>query len=122
MHRIVLSQFIVGEVSRVLSYPRIGGRYHVAPEQIEKRLSLLIEGTEMVEPFPGASVVLADANDDPVIYTAVAGKADVLCTLDRHFYAPGVTAFCARHGIRVMKDLELLAELRDSDAGKGHYA
>jgi predicted nucleic acid-binding protein len=43
-------------------------------------------------------VVLKDPNDDPVVYTAVAGGADVICTVDRHFYQPNVLAFCSRHG------------------------
>jgi hypothetical protein len=52
--------------------------------------------------------VLTDPNDDPVVYTAVAGGADVLCARDRDFYDSNVLAFCAREDIRVMDDLALL--------------
>jgi predicted nucleic acid-binding protein len=54
---------------------------------------------------------LADPKDDPIVYTAVAGKADVLCTLDRHFQSPAVLDFLRTHGIRVLSDVELLREL-----------
>ena len=63
-------------------------------------------------PAEGPPVVLKDPNDDPVVYTAVAGGADVICTVDRHFYQPNVLAFCSRHGIQLMTDIELLHALR----------
>ena len=56
-------------------------------------------------------VVLADPNDDPVIYTAVAGRADVLCAMDRDFYAPDVVTFCREQGIEIMNDIQLLQRL-----------
>ncbi len=55
---------------------------------------------------------LKDANDDPVVYTAVSGQADVLCTVDKHFYEPDVFAFCSRQGIQLMTDVKLLHLLR----------
>jgi len=36
----------------------------------------------------------------------------VICTVDGHFYEPGVIAFCNRYGIRIMNDVELLYILR----------
>jgi len=38
----------------------------------------------------GAPAVTADPGDDPVFETAVVGRADVLCTLDRHLRDPNV--------------------------------
>ena len=64
--------------------------------------------------------VILDPKDDPVLYTAVAGKADVLCTLDRHSGAPEVLAFFADRGIRVMTDVELLGELLGGKAAEAH--
>ncbi len=43
--------------------------------------------------------------------TAIAGKADVLCTRDLDLCDERVRAFAAEHGIRIMGDLELLAVL-----------
>jgi hypothetical protein len=39
-----------------------------------------------VDPVVHTPVVLANPNDDPVVYTAVR-QADVLCAMDRDFYA-----------------------------------
>ena len=55
--------------------------------------------------------MLADPNDDPVLYTAVAAGADILCVKDRHFFEPNVVAFCAREDIQVMDDVSLLEML-----------
>jgi predicted nuclease of predicted toxin-antitoxin system len=72
-----------------------------------------LEGvSEVVEAAAGESVALDDPNDDPVIYAAVAGNVDVLCTLDRDFFAPGVVTFCSRRGIMILSDLDLLLKLR----------
>jgi len=51
-------------------------------------------------------------NDDPVVCTAVVGRADVLCALDRDFYAANVISLCNERGIAIMNDAELLRELR----------
>jgi predicted nucleic acid-binding protein len=56
--------------------------------------------------------VVSDPADDPVLYTAADGKADVLCTRNtKHFALPAVQEFCAARGIRVMTDLEVLQDL-----------
>ncbi len=52
--------------------------------------------------------MLSDPDDDPVVYTAVDGQADVLCTLDRDLFQPNVAAFCREKHIAVMTDVELL--------------
>jgi putative PIN family toxin of toxin-antitoxin system len=117
-HSIVISQYILDEVRRVLSYPRIGGRYGVAVEKIDERLSLLVKGGQWIVPTLGPPIVPADPDDDPVLYTAVSGNAGVICTLDRHFHSPPVLAFCASCGIRVLTDVELLDELPADAAGQ----
>jgi len=49
---------------------------------------------------------------NPIVLTAIAGKPDVLCTLDRHVHAPQIVSFCAGQGIPILGDAELLPELR----------
>jgi hypothetical protein len=66
----------------------------------------------LVLPGPVAAVVTADPDDDPIIAAAIAGQAEVLCTLDRHLHQPGVVAYLAAHGVRVLSDIELLQLLR----------
>ncbi len=55
---------------------------------------------------------IRDPDDEPNLQTAVVGKADVLCTLDRHFQTPEVRAYLAAHAIRALTDVALLRELR----------
>ena len=70
---------------------------------------------EVVQPPAGtpAEPISRDPDDNPILQTAVLGRANVLCTLDRHFRDPGVLQYCAEHGIQVKSDLELLQQLRD---------
>jgi hypothetical protein len=51
---------------------------------------------------------IRDASDTAIIKTAVSGKADYICTLDRDFDTPEVEAFCGSVGIVVLDDLAML--------------
>jgi predicted nucleic acid-binding protein len=64
-----------------------------------------------VVPAPIPAGLLRDLDDEPILATAIAGQADVLCTRDLHFSDDKVHAFAAEHGIRIMTELELLALL-----------
>jgi putative PIN family toxin of toxin-antitoxin system len=92
-HVLALSPFIVGEVGKVLSYPRMTRLLHITPDEIEAHLAYLRTVARLVELPSGIPVVLTDPNDDPIVYTAVGAGANVLCTRDRNFYAPNVIAF-----------------------------
>ncbi len=110
--RLVLSPYILGELDRVLRYPRIQALYHLTDGEIWRYLRMLESISDIVDPAEGPPVVLKDPNDDPVVYTALSGQADILCTVDKHFYELNVLSFCARNGIRLMGDVELLHFLR----------
>ena len=107
-HVIALSPFILGEVGKVLSYPRMQTLFALTANEIHSHVNFLRSVSRVVEPQMGLPVVLLDPNDDAVLYTAVAAGADVLCVRDRHFYDAHVLAFCAREDIRVMDELALL--------------
>jgi putative PIN family toxin of toxin-antitoxin system len=111
-HDLVLSEFLLTETARVLGYPRMGKLYSLTDRDIREHLELLRERSDLVDPMVESPVVLADPNGDPVLYTAVVGRADVLCTLDRDFYAATVLTFCQARGIDIMDDVELLRLLR----------
>src|SRR5947208_1297804 len=99
--------FYLGEVGRVLSYPRMQALYRLTGDEIHDHIRFLKSVSRLVEPVIGLPVVLSDPADDPVIYTAVAAGA-VLCVKDRDFFNPNVVAFCKRQDIEVMDDLSLL--------------
>lgn len=112
LDRGVISPYVLQEVQRVLDYPRLQAIYNLTSGDIWEHVRFLEGNSELVEPADGPPIVLKDPKDDPVIYTAIAGQVDVLCTVDKHFYEPNVLAFCSRHRIQLMTDVELLHVLR----------
>jgi len=111
VHRLALSEFILAEVGKTLAYSRLSEVLQMSSSEIHAFVSLLRRSAVLVEPSVGLPVVLNDPKDDPVIYTAVAAEADVLCARDRHFHVPNVLRFCRRYGIEVLDEIELLAKL-----------
>jgi predicted nucleic acid-binding protein len=75
-------------------------------------VQFLVKISEVVHPSVEKPIVLKDRDDDPVVYTAIDGKADVLCTLDRDLYEPEVVAFCQKRGVSILNDVELLEKLK----------
>jgi hypothetical protein len=67
----------------VLSYDRLQKLYNLAEADILEHVELLRARADLVFPIVYQPIVLADPNDDPIVYTAVAGGSDVLCALDR---------------------------------------
>jgi putative PIN family toxin of toxin-antitoxin system len=113
-HTFVISPYLLAELARVLTYPRIMAQHRLSPEEMRAFLAAVEDVGEMVQtPHDSLqAVVSADPDDDPIIQLAIAGHAAVLCTRDRQFHHPDVQAYCAQHGIRILSDLELLRELR----------
>jgi predicted nucleic acid-binding protein len=58
----------------------------------------------------------SDPDDNFVVQTGVVGQVNVICTRDRHLLHTNVQAYCAQFGIRVLRDTELLDELRQAAA------
>ena len=113
-HVLLLSPFLLMELERVLSYDRVRAVVRLSDLEIAEYLSYLRaeEVSEIVFPGPAPSVVTSDADDDPVVHTAVVGRADVLCTLNRHFFHPSVLDYCRQRGVLVATDVEMLDFLR----------
>ncbi|MEX2301319.1 MAG: putative toxin-antitoxin system toxin component, PIN family [Bryobacterales bacterium] len=111
-HTLVSSPFLLAEAERVMYYPRLRELLRLTDHEIREHLDLVQRLSEVVEAVVAEPVVLSDPDDDPVVYTAVTGRADALCTLDQHLRHPSVAAFCARRGISVLTDVELRRVLR----------
>jgi putative PIN family toxin of toxin-antitoxin system len=115
-HVLLLSAFIISELRRVLGYERVRKMHGLDGTRME-RFVLDIESAASMVTIPAASqeaIVAHDPNDDPVVLTAVAGAAEVLCTRDRHLHHRDVARYCQSHGIEVLDDLALLTRLRAS--------
>jgi putative PIN family toxin of toxin-antitoxin system len=112
-HTLIVSLPLLGEVYDVLRRPRIRSFHRLSDARIRRFVSRLCKLGILVRlPVALPPTVPIDPKDDPIVMTAIVGKADVLCTLDRHLHDAAVTALCAAHGIRLLRDAELLAELR----------
>jgi len=77
---------ILSEVKRTLLYPRLQALYGLTEAEIQEHVELLQRVATIVEPFISEPIVRNDPQDDAVLFTAVQGRADVLCTRDRDFY------------------------------------
>jgi predicted nucleic acid-binding protein len=113
-HILLLSPFILQELERVFSYDRIRIVSKLTEEEIAEYLSYIRAPavSEFIFPGPAPRVVLSDPDDDPIVHTAVVGRADFLCTLNRHFYAVSVRSHCLERGILIANDVDLLSFLR----------
>lgn len=114
-HTLVLSPFLLRELERVFSYERVQTSARLTDEEIVEYLSYLQarDITEVVFPGPAPRVVPADPDDDAVVHTAIVGQADVLCTLNRHFFHSDVLKYCRERGVIVARDIDLLNRLRE---------
>ncbi|MHB0957768.1 MAG: putative toxin-antitoxin system toxin component, PIN family [Pirellulaceae bacterium] len=110
---LVFSPFLLSELSRVLRYARLRPIHGLTDDGIDRYILDLQLVAEMVAPPPRPTpVVSRDLDDDGVIATAVCGRADVICTLDRHLLQPDVTEYCLAHSIAVLTDQQLRDRLR----------
>lgn len=113
-HSLILSNALYFEIYKVMYYGEVRRRHGLDEEGISEFLQGLAEGAIAVTPQPlGAGPLIAsDPRDDHVLLTAIAGNADLLVTNNRHFFAPEVQQLAAENGIRILRDVELIAALR----------
>ena len=113
-HVLVLSPAILTEVKRVLTYPRVQARWPLSDEVIDKYLEFLGAVGFLVELPTASPRIVSDPDDDPILQTAILGRADILCTRDEAFHHRVVEEVCSAHGLRVVDDIAFLQELRRS--------
>ena len=111
-HVLVLSPFLLRETEQVLNYPRLQAIWPLARFDIERYTQALHDFAELVNPEIGPRLVPNDVEDDPVLETAFHGRADVLCTLDRHLHHRAVLESCRKRAVEILTDVELLSRLR----------
>lgn len=110
-HVLIVSSHLLSEVADVLHRPRIQQRWPFSSDAIQSYCQYLSRvGTE-VAAQPLSFPVISDPKDQAVVEAAIAGKADVICTSDAHFYQPLASEFLEKRGISVLTDTALLALL-----------
>ena len=112
-HLLVTSAYQLTELLDVLRRPRIRALHRRDERGIRRAIGRIYKLSAVVLlPADLPPVVPDDPKDDPIVMTAVTGQAEVLCTRDKHLHHTDVVSFCAGHGLRVLNDMDLLAELR----------
>jgi len=113
-HVLLLSPFLLKELDRVLEYKRVRTATKLTDEEVAEYLGYIRSRgvSEVVFPGPAPRIVPSDIDDDPVVHTAVVGRAEILCTLNRDFYHPNVLEYCKERGVLVGRDVDILDLLR----------
>lgn len=113
-HTLVLSHSLFAEIRKVLHYPPVRALHGLDDADIQRFLDHLAAGSEHVSvlSYHIGPLVGVDPTDDMVLLTATGGQADVLGTNNKHFFEPGVQRFAKAHGVRILRDVDLIAELR----------
>lgn len=118
-HVLVISREMLIEFVRVLDYPRLVQQHRLTPEERQEFATSLDRAAEHVALPPGTpAAISSDPDDNFVVQTGVGGQVNVIFTRDRHLLHPNVQAYCAQFGIRVLRDTELLDELRRFSTGE----
>jgi uncharacterized protein len=117
-HLVIISDFLLAELRRILHYPRLKRMHGFDNEKIEHVVTIIETAAVRIEVREDdvVRVVPDDLDDDYIVAAAVSAGADILCTRNRHFYHEEVIAYCRRHAVEIMDDVELLARLRENDA------
>jgi len=113
-HTLVLSNSLFAEIRKVLHYPRVRKMHGLDDNEIQDFLDYLVAGSEAISvlSYHIGPLVGLDPSDDMVLLAATAGHADVLGTNNNHFFVADVQRFATTHGVRILRDVDLIHELR----------
>ncbi len=109
---LLISDPILSEVERVLSYPHVQKRWPLSTRQIGDFIAALMAASTIVKLPSSFPAIVSDPDDDPILQTAILGEASVLCSRDDAFHHERVKAFCESHSLRILDDVALMQELR----------
>lgn len=102
---LVITDELEAEYRRAVEYPQV--RRYAAKVDRQGFVDAILATAERVEAGSAAGAVPADPGDDKVVAAAIAGRAEVLVTSDRHLL--GLTALA---GLNVVRPGDFLSELR----------
>lgn len=113
-HTLILSNALYLEIYKVMYYDRVRQQHGLDDAAILDFMEALAEGSlpVVLPPCGPAPLIAADPRDDHVLLAAIAGNADVLGTNNRHFFNPEVERVSELHGIRIVRDVELIELMR----------
>src|SRR5258708_11327252 len=114
-HTLVLSNSLFAEIRKVLHYPQVRKMHGLDDKEIQDFLDYLVAGSEPISvlSYHIGPLVGLDPTDDMVRLTATAWHAEVLGTNNNHFFAPDVQRFAQTQGVRILRDVDLINDLRE---------
>ena len=104
--RVVVSLFILDEFRRVLTQPRFG----IAPRTAEDLVLEMATFMDVVPVGPSRAAWTSDPADDPVVETALQGRATVIVTGDRRLLeavVPGIVVLTVSETLRTRFRMKL---------------
>lgn len=101
--KMVMSPEIIDEIKAVLLYPRLVKRHKLTPEQIDLFMSKLLKVAVIIQSGSKLSIIKDDPSDNKYLECAVAGRADVIISGDKH-----LTDLKSFQAIRIMKTADFL--------------
>ncbi len=95
---VIVSEELLKEYRRVLSYPRVAKLHHMSPEEIGKEIDGLREAAIVVPLAEVPNLIPEDPADNAVIATAVSGEATYVISGDEDLHRLG-----SYRGIRILR-------------------
>lgn len=86
---LVASPALMAELQHTLSYPKFAGRLVLLQADVTTLMNKYQAITTLVDPADVPRVVPGDADDDHVIAAALAARADLIVSGDRHLLGMG---------------------------------
>ena len=106
------SAFIVTEVLRAFTRPRVQRKYAIRPDEIDQLRRFLESPSVTVEMTVEVQGVATHPEDDLILATAVSAGADYLVTGDRQLQALGTY-----RGVRIVSPRQFLTVLQAAETG-----
>ncbi len=81
---LITSVATIEEAERVLNYPKIRKRYALTSDDIQRTVANLLKYSVLIQDPTIPNVIEQDPDDNKILATAIAGKADYIISGDMH--------------------------------------
>lgn len=104
---VVISLEIIGELGKVIRYPKIQEKYHLPEQYVEQFLGLINNQAIVVKPVRKITQIKSDPTDNSYLECAIAGGAAYIISGDQH-----LLRLVEYQGIPILSPAEFLTVLR----------
>lgn len=105
--QLITSREIVGEIWRVLHYPRIQATFHPKEREIRRFITLMFRKAVITEGLYKTERIKTDPADNKFLACALEGKADYIVSRDAHLR--NLKCF---HGVQIVGVKQFLSHIR----------